>query len=263
MRATLNQTTLNFDDRGKGAAVIFLHAYPLNLEMWTPQVEALSQDYRMIRLDWRGFGGSAPPDSTLTMELAADDVRVLMEHLGVRRSVLVGLSMGGYAVFAFYRKYRDFVRALVLADTRSTADTDEGRKARAAVIATAREKGVEAIADQMVPKLLCEKTLKEEPALVRRVREMVVASSVEGIVRTLEGLAARPDATPLLAEISCPALILVGADDTLTPPADAHAMAERIRGAELQILPDAGHLSNLEQPENFNRALRDFLRKNQ
>lgn len=261
MRATLNQTTLNFDDRGKGTAVLFLHAYPVNLEMWAPQVEALREDYRVIRLDWRGFGGSAPPDSTLTMELAADDVRALLEHLGVRQAVLVGLSMGGYAAFAFYRKYREFVRALVLADTRATADTDEGRKARVAAIATAREKGVEAIADPMVPKLLCEKTIREKLALVRRVREMVLTSSVEGIVRALEGLAARPDATPLLTEISCPTLILVGADDALTPPADARAMAERIRGAGLHLLPDAGHLSNLEQTEQFNHVLREFLRK--
>lgn len=261
MRATLNQTTLHFDDRGRGPVIIFLHAYPLNLEMWAPQVEALATDYRVIRLDWRGFGGSAPPDTTLTMDLAADDVRALMEHLGVRQAVIVGLSMGGYAAFQFYRKYRDFVRALVLADTRATADTAEGRQARAAAITSVREKGVEPIADEMLPKLLSEKTRQDNPALGRRVREMILAANVEGIARSLEGLAARPDQTSLLPEISCPTLILVGADDTLTPPADARALAERIRGAALEILPHAGHLSNLEQADGFNRALRQFLKK--
>lgn len=261
MRATLNQSTLNFEDRGKGAAVVFLHAFPLNLEMWAPQVEAFQRDYRVVRLDWRGFGGSAPPDSTLAMDLLADDVRALLEHLGVRRPVVVGLSMGGYAAFAFYRKYRDHVRALVLADTRSTADTEEGRKARAASITVAREQGVAAVADQMLPKLLGEKTQRDKPELVRRVREMILSSSVEGIVHALEGLASRPDSTPLLHEISCPTLILAGADDILTPPSDARAMAERIRGAQVEIIPDAGHLSNLEQAAPFNAALLRFLNK--
>lgn len=261
MRATLNQTTLNFEDRGRGPAVIFLHAFPLNLAMWAPQVAALQQDYRLIRLDWRGFGGSAPPDSTLSMDLAADDVRALAEHLGVHQATIVGLSMGGYVAFTFYRKYRELVRALVLADTRSTADTDDSRKGRAASVVTVREKGVEAIADQMLPKLLSEKTHREKPTLVRRVREMITSSSVEGIARSLEGLASRPDATSLLPEISCPTLVLVGADDTLTPPADARSLAERIRGAQLEVISDAAHLSNLEQDAAFNRALLSFLKK--
>ena len=259
MIARINGLNLAYTDQGQGQPVVFLHAFPQSRAMWTSQVEALSKTYRVVTLDFRGFGESDAPLWHYTLEQFADDVAGLFDHLAIKQAVLVGLSMGGYTLFAFYRTYADRVKGLVLADTRAQADTEEGRAGRFAMAQTAHTKGAAAIADIMLPKLLSPVALQTKPDLVWQVREAIEQTQISGIAGALMAMAGRPDSVSLLTQIARPTLIITGELDGPTPPADGRLMAERIPGARLEIIPQAGHLSNLEQPEAFNTAVRAFL----
>jgi len=193
------------------------------------------------------------------MDLMAADVRGLMSAIGVDRAVLVGLSMGGYVSLAFYRNHPDAVRAIVLADTRATADTQEARERRLKSAERAEREGTHAIADDMVPLLLGHTTLERRPWIVERVRSMIEANSASGIAAAQRGMTERRDSTYILPDIDFPTLIIVGSEDTLTPVSEAEGLRAGIRGAEMRIIDGAGHLSNMEQPESFNVALTDFI----
>jgi pimeloyl-ACP methyl ester carboxylesterase len=258
-RKRIGEIELAWEDEGQGFPVVLLHAFPLNKNMWAEQKLALAHRYRLIAPDFRGHGESTVVEEDSTMEQLADDLRALLDELSLDKVVLGGLSMGGYASLAFYRKYGKRVAALILADTRATADTEEARQGRYELAAVAEKEGAAAVADRMLPKLLGETTHRAKPSVVDRVRQMIVSTPPQGIVGALRGLADRPDSTPLLPRIHCPVLVLVGSEDVLTPPAEAEAMARAIPQAELEIIPAAGHLSNLEQPEVFTRLLADFL----
>lgn len=259
MKKKIGGLELAWDDAGRGLPVVLLHAFPLDRRMWDPQRAALARGYRVITPDFRGHGESAVPEEDSTMERLAEDLRGLLEALRLEPVVLGGLSMGGYAAFAFLRRYPARVRALILADTRAGADTEEGRQARLENAALAERAGSAAIAERLLPKLLGASTHASNPQLVAAVREMILSTSPAGIARALRGMAARPDSTPLLAAIQVPTLVLVGEEDVLTPPAEAQAMAGAIPGAKLERIPAAGHLSNLEQPARFTPALEEFL----
>ncbi len=258
MKIRINDIEMSYVDRGAGLPVLFVHGFPLDGSLWQPQVDALSGEYRMIVPDLRGFGGSTPTPQ-VTMDQYADDLRALLDELGVDAVVLAGLSMGGYIAFAFYRNYPGRVQGLVLVDTRPQPDTDEARANRAATAEKVRVYGAAWLADEMVGKLMSPATIEHRPELVQTVHAMMAHQPVEGIVAALHGMAGRPDSRPLLSEISVPTLVVVGADDALTPVADAESMVDAIPGSELVVIPDAGHLSNLEQPEVFSQALRQFL----
>jgi 3-oxoadipate enol-lactonase len=259
MIAKINGINLAYTDQGRGTPVVLLHAFPQNRTMWGPQIEALSKTHRVIAPDFRGFGESDAPQGPCTLDQFADDVAGLLDHLAIQRAVLAGLSMGGYTAFAFYRKYRDRVKGLVLADTKAQADTEEGRAGRLAMAQTARTTGAGAVADLMLPKLLSPAALQAKPELVRQVRARIEQTGVGGIAGAQMAMADRPDSVPLLAKIACPALVITGELDGPTPPADGQLMAGKIPGARLEIIPQAGHLSNLEQPEAFNQAVLNFL----
>lgn len=254
--------SLHYESRGEGMAVLLLHAFPLGLAMWDPQASAFGSTHQVIRFDARGFGGSAPGDGMLTMERIADDALALLDELAVQRVFLVGLSMGGYAAFAFYRRHSERVAGLVLADTRAEADTPEGRRSRSQLAERVRKEGPAAAAEAFLPNLLGETSQRERPALVARVREMILANPAQGIVDGLMGLAARADSASTLREIRVPTLVLCGSEDTLTPPEQAEAMATAVRGGHLEVIPKAGHLASLENPEAFNTALSLFLLRN-
>jgi 3-oxoadipate enol-lactonase len=250
---------LAYDVRGQGPALLLLHAFPLGLSMWDPQVRAFAATHQVIRFDARGFGGSPPGDGLLTMERIADDAVGLLDYLGLSRAVVCGLSMGGYAAFALVRRHADRLKALVLADTRAGADTDAARAARAAQAQTARKEGSAAIADAVLPKLVGETTLKQRPEVVARLRETIAANPPRGIADALAGLAARADSAPTLREIRVPTLVVCGAEDALTPVAESEALVRGIAGSRLEVIPAAGHLSSVENPEGFNDGLRKFL----
>ena len=259
MKAEINGIKIAYTDQGKGIPVVFVHGYPLSKAMWELQAAALSSSCRVITIDLRGHGESDAPLWHYTMETFADDIQGLLDHLSIGQAVLAGFSMGGYVVFAFYRKYRDQVKGLILADTRPQPDTPEGKQGRFKTAQTAQKDGAGAIAEAMIPKLLSPASVQSRFDLVEAVRQIITQTSVTGIAGDLMAMAERPDSVPLLSEIACPTLILVGEQDGLTPPADAKLMAGKIKKARLEIIPGAGHLSNLENPEAFNSAVRKFL----
>jgi pimeloyl-ACP methyl ester carboxylesterase len=257
--ATIAGTRMSYEDRGKGPAVLFLHAFPLNLAMWDEQARALASTHRVIRFDARGFGGTPPGEGLLTMERIADDGAALLDHLEVPQAVVVGLSMGGYAALAFVRRHADRLRGLVLADTRATPDTDEGRRTRAEQAERVRREGPPAIADAFLPKLVGETTHKERPQVVAAVREMILSATTRGIADALAGLAARADSRATLREIRVPALVVCGSEDAITPVADHEALQAGIAGSRLVVIPRSGHLSCVETPGEFTAALKSFL----
>lgn len=259
MLAQVNGITLAFNDQGSGFPLVFLHAFPLNRSMWTEQENALSSQFRVMTIDLRGHGESDAPLWHYTLDQAADDVCGLLDHLSIKQAVFVGLSMGGYILFAFYRKYAERVKGMVLADTRAQADTEDGKRARFEMAQIAYKRGSSAIADIMIPKLLSPGTIQTRPELVQRVRGMIEGNQVSGIAGDLMAMAQRPDSVPFLQQIHCPTQIIVGELDVPTPPADARLMAESIPNARLAIIPGAGHLSNLEQPDRFNEIVRAFV----
>lgn len=261
LKVKVNHTDIAYDDHGIGQPVIFLHAFPLNRNMWSDIMKALlnEQRFRLVALDWRGFGESEIDVDCATMELLADDVAGLMDALGMQQAVLCGLSMGGYAAFAFLRKYPERVSGLILADTRPGADNEEGKANREKVARLAEEQGPETIADLQIPKLLSEYTRQHRPEVVAGVRQMIYAATSTGIAAASRGMAKRVDSTDLLAHISCPTLVVVGEQDELTPPTVARDYATKIPGARFVTIPQAGHLSNLEQSETFFRVVREFL----
>ncbi len=261
MLATINGIRLAYTDQGRGTPVVLLHAFPQSRAMWAPQIDALSKTHRVIAPDFRGFGESDAPEGAYTLDQYADDVNGLLDHLAIARAPFVGLSMGGYTLFAIYRRHATRVNGLVLADTRAQADTEEGRAGRMAMAQTARSKGPGAIADLMLPKLLSPVALQTKPDLVRQVRSIIERTTANGIAGALMAMAGRPDSVPLLARIACPVLVVTGELDGPTPPADGTFMAERIPGARLEIIPRAGHLSNLEEPQAFTDAIRSFLNR--
>jgi pimeloyl-ACP methyl ester carboxylesterase len=258
VRAQVNGISLAYNDQGTGIPLVFLHAFPLNRTMWAQQEAALSAQCRVVTIDLRGHGESDAPLWRYTLDQAAADVRGLLDHLSIRSAIFVGLSMGGYILFAFYRHYADRVKGLVLADTRPQADTAEGREGRFQMAQIAYKNGPPAVADIMIPKLLSPATIRTRPELVHRVRTMIEGNQVSGIVGDLMAMAERPDCTPLLKRITCPTQIIVGAADHATPPSDAALMGEHISRSRLDIIPEAAHLSNLEQPDLFTQIVRSF-----
>jgi 3-oxoadipate enol-lactonase len=247
-----------FDDVGEGQPVLFIHGFPHNRELWSPQVTALRDRVRCITPDLRGFGESDrnPPHS---IDQYADDLAALLNALAIRRAVIVGLSMGGYIALAMWRRHRKLVRALVLADTRAGADSEEGKAKRNEMIALAQSSGVSAIADAQINGMLSKSTRESSPALVASVHAMLAAAPAGGVTGALQAMRDRVDSTPSLATIDVPTLILVGEEDVLTPPREAAALHGAIEGSVVEVIPRAGHLSNMESPETFNRALLQFL----
>ncbi|MGH7579657.1 MAG: alpha/beta fold hydrolase [Gemmatimonadales bacterium] len=258
-RLTVNGVNLAVEVRGDGPAVLFIHGYPLDHSIWTHQLATLDGWCR-IAPDLRGMGHSDAPDLGYSMETYAADLAALLGLLGVDSVVLAGHSMGGYVAFEFLRRWRDRVRGLVLVDTRAEADTVEGRKNRDAAAATAREQGAEAIAETMLSKMLGRSTRAGAPATVERVRAMMAATPVAGIVGALGAMRDRSDSTTLLAGLDgLPTLVIVGDEDEITPPAPARLMADAVPGASLVVIRSAGHLPSLERPVETTDAILAFL----
>ena len=261
----LDSRTIAYFDSGPGDhdahVLVLIHAFPLGAVMWEGQVKALPPGWRLIAPDLRGFGGSTigDPDDAPSMDDYGVDVIDLLRELNITSAVIGGCSMGGYAALSVARQAPSLLRALVLIDTRATADTPEGRANRRSMLALLDREGPSGVARDMMPKLLGRTTLDErhdvEP-LVRRLVKQQSASAVRGgIQRMME----RPDASSTLQQLSVPVLIVVGEEDILTPPEDAKRMAALSTNAQLVVLPRAGHLPNLEDPQAFNETLSAFL----
>lgn len=248
-----------YTDEGRGPVVVLLHGFPFDRSMWRGQVEKLSKSFRVIAPDFRGHGESAVTDGPSTMEELAEDIAALLDELNIPRAVIGGLSMGGYVAFAFYRAHPERVRALLLADTRALPDNEETRRTREENAQRVLAEGMQTLADSMLPKLLSTRTRESAPEVVARVREMMLGTDTQGAAAALRGMALRRDQTDILSKIDVPVLIIVGSEDIVTPPSEAESLHERIEGSRLVCIEGAGHVSNLERPEEFDRALAEFL----
>src|SRR5215211_488064 len=206
--ARINEIQMAYTDAGSGDPIVLIHGYPFNRSLWNEQVEALSSSYRVIAPDLRGFGETDASQGPATMNRMAQDVAQLMDHLNTPRAVIGGLSMGGYVALAFYKQFASRVRALILADTRAQADTEEAKQTRVQQAEKALSEGMAGIADAMLPKLLTPETVSKHPDIVKRVRDMMLKTKPEGAAAALLGMAERDDQTAFISEVSSPTLIL-------------------------------------------------------
>ena len=251
-----------FDEGVRGGTpVVLVHGFPFDHAMWQPQVEALSRTYRVISYDVRGHGQSEPGEGQVTLESFVDDLLMLLDHLKVHRAVLCGLSMGGYIALRAVERRADRFSALILCDTKSEADSSEARLKRSAAISAVKQNGVDAFSNEFIKSALAEGSLRTNPGLVTSILAMIRRNSPLGICGTLLALAGRTDTTGALSQMDLPALILVGEQDKLTPPAVSESMSKALPRATMRLIPNAGHLSNLENPSVFNAFLIEFLKK--
>lgn len=246
---------LNYTDQGNGPAVLLIHAFPLDHTMWKPQIDHLSGTFRVIAPDIRGFGGSSPA-SAWTIEEMCDDLCEFLDSLNVAACAIVGLSMGGYIALAFYAKYAPRVRQLVLANTRARADNDAEKAARTEMIAALEQGGIAVLPDRMLPRLL-----KPNPSAeaARFLRALILRTDPEAAIYAVMAMRDRADASTVLHRITCPTLVIAGEHDGIARIDECRAMAEAVPAGRFVQIPDAGHLSNVENPEAFNRALDSFL----
>jgi pimeloyl-ACP methyl ester carboxylesterase len=259
-RLSVRDSQFNVFERGAGPAVVFIHGFPLNHAMWMRQLDELAETNGLIAPDLRGFGGSTITDGTVTMAQMADDLAGILDGLNVREPVcLCGLSMGGYVAFEFLRRYRERVRSLILCDTRSVADTPEAAAGRRQLADRVVNEGAGIVAEAMLPKLLGPNTAKVQPLVAEAMREMILSTDPRGIAAALRGMAERADSADLLPSINVPTLVLVGQDDAISPPGEMRKLAEAIPQSQFTIVPDAGHMSPLENPAFVNRMIAAFL----
>lgn len=244
-------------DGAKGKPwVVLVHGFPFSRATWKAQVASLKQDFSILTYDLRGMGQSDLGPAPQPLEAYVDDLLALMDMLGIAKAALGGLSMGGYIVLRAAQRAPERFGALVLADTKSEADSDEGKLGRASAIKALRAKGVKPFATAMLPKLL----LKPESAVGKGLLKIMLQNKVPGMTNALVAMQGRTDTTAGLKALALPTLVVVGSADQVTPPAGAQVLAKRIPGARLRVLKDAGHVSNLEAPAAFNTALVSFLK---
>jgi len=247
-------------EEGRGPPVLLVHGFPLDLTMWDAQVEALAPSHRVIAPDLRGFGGSVVTPGKVTMSRMADDLAALLDALGVTEPITyAGFSMGGYVGWPFLRSHRRRVARLVLCDTRAVGDTSEAAKGRLAMADKVEAEGAAVAADAMLPKLLAPGRAERDPALARRVREMILATDPRGIAAAQRGMAERADARADLPALGLPALVVVGEHDAISTRGEMSALAAEIPGARFVQVAGAGHTSPMEEPAAVTAALLEFL----
>ena len=261
MIATINGRQVGFDDNGYGEPLVFIHGFPHDRSLWAQQRVSLASRARCIAPDLSGFGESEVNESA-SMDSFADDVIALLDHLGLERATICGLSMGGYVAFACWRRHRQRVAGLILCDTRANADTDEARAKRDETITLVERDGVAKLAAVQIQGMVGKRTRESNPAIVQSVQAMMSRQSPAAVVAALRALRDRPDSSPLLETITVPTLILVGEDDVITPPAESKRMFEALPTAalaQLDIIAGAGHASCVERPAAVTHAIADYL----
>ncbi|MEV4683583.1 alpha/beta fold hydrolase [Streptomyces kurssanovii] len=263
-RVTVNGAAIHYSDQGPadGVPVVLVHGHPFNRSLWAPQAEALTAaGYRVIAPDLRGYGDSeVVPGKTLLSDFA-DDIAALLDHLGLERVVIGGVSMGGQIAMEFQRSYAPRVRALVLSDTSPIAETEEGKAFRNDLADRLVAEGMDGYADEVIDKMLAAYNVTAMPDVAARVLTMMRTTAPEGAAAALRGRAERPDYRDTLAAVQTPVLIVVGTDDAYTPVSDAEAMRALVPHATLTVIEKAGHLPGAEQPALFNAALLEFLKE--
>jgi 3-oxoadipate enol-lactonase len=259
-RINIGGLELAVEQRGNGPVLLLVHGFPLDHGMWCEQIEGLSQDFHVVAPDLRGFGQSDVTPGTVTMDQFADDLAALLDSLGIEQPVaLCGLSMGGYIAFAFCRRHLGRLGHLILCDTRSDADSPPVRRGRLAMAEQVLKSGSSSVVAAMLPRLLAEATTERRPAVVERLTKMIQSMDPQGVAAAQRGMAAREDATAMLSQIGVPSLVVCGQQDSVSPPAHMRAMAAAMPEARFVEIPDAGHMSPMENPAAVDAAIRDFL----
>ena len=257
---TLDSITMGYDDEGDGDPVVLVHGHPFDRSMWGPQVvEFAAAGWRVIAPDLRGYGESSVSPGVARFAEFAEDVAALLDHLGVDRVVLGGLSMGGQIAMEFYRLFPGRVSGLLLADTFPRAESPEGKVLRRSAADRLLAEGMAPYADEVLGKMIAPYNVTASPGVAAHVRQMMTATPPQGAAAALRARAERPDYCLLLTEVVVPALVVVGADDEYTPVADAEFMHERLADSTLAVIAGAAHMPNLERPIEFNDAMRRLL----
>jgi len=260
MKAEINGITLAYSDRGKGLPLVLIHGFPLCRKMWRPQAEALAKaGCRVITPDLRGFGESDLASGTASMDIYADDIVALMDHLGIDKAVVGGMSMGGYLLLNLLERYPDRVAAPIFIVTKAGSDDDAGRARRTALAEACGTQGILPVAEAFRGILFAPETMTANPELVDEVFGWMRATAPLGAVGGLVAMRERKDCVPLLGSFSQPALVIGADQDQAIPVENARILAEGLPDAELCILHGGGHMVNLEQPEAFNKAILEFL----
>ncbi|MBK7969294.1 MAG: alpha/beta hydrolase [Bacteroidetes bacterium] len=252
--------TIAYDDMGEGTPIIFLHGFPFNKSMWKDQYDYLKQNFRVIAPDLRSFGNSKDDSSELSMDLFANDLIALMDDLKLDKVTVCGLSMGGYIALNAIQRYPERFDTIILCDTQCNADTEEGKAKRYKSIEEIKSKGTSEFTEGFLKNAFHPDTLTSKPEIVSDTRTMMLSNSIQAFTHGLKALAERKDTCSKLDQINVPALIICGSDDTLTPVSKAQYLHENIKGSQLSIIPKAGHISNMEQPDEFNKIVYDFLK---
>lgn len=257
--AEINGITVTYADVGSGDALVLVHGHPFDRSMWRPQVERFGgPGWRVVVPDLRGYGETTVVPGKTPLEAFARDLVGLLDHLGLDRVVLGGLSMGGQIVLEFHRLFSERLRGLVLADTYAEAETDGGKARNAAADRLLRE-GMEPYAVEVLPKMVAPANIEAQPAVAQHVLRMMLATDPEGAAAALRGRAERPDYVAMLEHVAVPALVVVGSEDEFTPVRDAQLMHDRLSDSTLVVIEGAGHMPNLERAGEFNDALGRFL----
>jgi pimeloyl-ACP methyl ester carboxylesterase len=260
MRAVINGITMAYDDSGSGPAVLLIHGFPLCRRMWHPQIRAVTEaGFRVITPDLRGFGESDAPDGPYSMELFADDMVALLDHLGIDRAVIGGMSMGGYVLFNLLERYRPRLNGACFIVTRANADDEAGKERRLALARDVLKFGPQVVAEPFERLLFAENSLIERPKLVAEVYRWMAANDSRGLAGGLLAMRERKDYTRLLTGFAIPALAIGAEVDKAAPPEYVRLIASGIPGCRVSIIPEAGHMVNLENPGAFNAALLEFL----
>jgi 3-oxoadipate enol-lactonase len=240
---------------------VLLHAFPIGANLWEPQMRSIPDGWRLITPDLRGFGGSTELDSISALSIGdyADDIADLLKELGIGPAVIGGCSMGGYVALALYQSMPELFTGLVIANSRAGADSPESRANRRNMLALVDREGPSGIAREMMPKLLGKTTRETNPSAEATVRRLIKQQAPIAIRAAIHRIMHRPDSLPMLPQVKVPTLVITGQEDEMIPVEESLRIASAIRGAKLVVIPGAGHLANLEQPDAFNAALNGFL----
>jgi len=247
-------------DHGAGRPVVLIHGFPMDHSIWDQQVRSLAPHYRVITPDLRGFGRSSVTPGKVTVEQWADDLAAMLDALKISEPIVLGgLSMGGYVAFRFFAAHRSRLAGLILCDTKAAADSPQAAAGRLETAQRTEREGAQFLAETMLPRLLAPATQAQKPEVVDRLRQIILAGDRFGYAATSRGLAQRPNFTPLLPQIDCPTLLIVGRHDAISTVAEMDAMARAIPDSRIVEIDGAGHVSPLEAPGEVTRAMEQFL----
>lgn len=258
--AQVNGVRISYMESGSGEkTVLFLHGFPFNKGMWKAQFAELQKDFRMIAMDLRGYGHSEKGNEKLSIDLFASDLLGFIESLGTKQAIVCGLSMGGYILMNAVARMPDKFRGIILADTQCIADSEEGKEKRYKTIEKINNEGLDKFAEGFVQNVLCKESLETKKDVVNQITSMINSANAQTVKDTLIALAERHETCNAIKSLQMPALIICGKEDTVTPLSQSELMHNALKGSVIREIDRAGHMSNMEQPDTFNKVLKEFV----